>query len=129
MPRPALAAALAAAAGLRFVVVGSAALQLHGADMRPRDLDIVPDPSDVDRFDEVMDAWTVVRRPPRRAFDGDIVTVDSAYGPIDLLLRRGREAYADLRASATMVDVEGVAVAIAAAADCWALRRRFKGET
>ena len=129
MPRPELAAALAAATGLSFVVVGSTALRLHGADFAPHDLDLVPDPDQLDRLDAAMDAWAVARRPGRRALDGDVLTLESAYGPIDLLLRRGREDYASLVIRATMVDIAGVEVAVAAADDCWALRRRFKGES
>jgi hypothetical protein len=97
--------------------------------LAPHDLDVVPDPDRPDGLGAALEAWGVIRRPSLRALERDIVTVESAYGPIDLLLRRGREDFASLRRHATMADIAGVRLAIASAPECWALRRQFKGES
>jgi hypothetical protein len=52
--------------------------------------------------------------------------VVSAYGRVDCLLERGRLDWPRLRRSAVRIPVADVDVPVAAQADVWDLRRRFK---
>jgi hypothetical protein len=57
----------------------------------------------------------------------DIATVPTSFGPIDLLLGRGRLDWQRLCGRAAVIPVADVGVLVAAAQDAWDLRHRFKG--
>ncbi|MEO6714354.1 MAG: hypothetical protein ABIM89_13110 [Mycobacteriales bacterium] len=128
MQRQEIAAAIAAAHSVACVVVGSAALRMQGVDITARDLDLVVAPAqqNLDRLTGMLANWGVLRRPSDRALrELDIITLESSFGPIDLLLRTGRERYAALRSSAVTKTVADVRITLASVADCWSLRQEF----
>jgi hypothetical protein len=128
---PVLAAAVLAAEGVSFLLVGSAALWLHGEPMAVADADVVIEPGEPNlrRLSEAL-AWMAVRpREVPRARDFPqlhVVSVLTCYGRIDCLLDRGRIDWQRLRRSAVIIPVADAGVLVAAQADTWALRRRFK---
>jgi hypothetical protein len=131
MQRQEIAAAIASAHSVACVVVGSAALHMHGVDIEARDLDLViaPAQANLDRLAHMLANWGVLQRPSGRALrEHDVITLESSYGPIDLLLRTGRERFAALRSNAVMKSVTDVRVAVASVVDCTALRREFGKE-
>lgn len=126
-----LPAAILAAGGVRFVVVGSAALWMDGVDTVVHDLDVVPDPAAANL------KLLVSSLPCLGVLAGDLpvpgvlgssamMTFSTAYGIIDVLVERGREEYPTLARAATPVLVLGVPTAVASASDAWRLRHRFK---
>jgi hypothetical protein len=131
IPPPLVAAAVLGTTRFRFVLVGSAALWLLDRTDRVRDLDLVPDPglANLGRAAGALEEIGVdpagVRGPERLA-RLDIVSLGSAYGPVDLLLRRGRVDFDRFWATGQVVDVLGVAVRIAPEADVVRLRERYK---
>lgn len=129
---PVLAAAILTAEGVSFLLVGSAALWLHGEPIPVADADVVIEPAEENlcRLGEALAALTL--RPqgvPRvRALPWlSVLGVVTSYGRVDCLLERGRLDWQRLRRSAVRIPVADVDVLVAAQADVWALRRRFKG--
>lgn len=132
MPRQEIAAAIATAHSVACIVVGSAALRMYGVDIGVKDLDLVVAPAqeNLDHLGGVLADWGVLRPPSDRALcEHDVITLVSSYGPIDLLLRTGRERYASLRSSAVVKSVADVRVAVASVGDCWSLRHEFGKES
>ena len=91
-----------AARDVDLVVAGGCALVLHGHDHEPADLDVVPDPSaaNLRRLFAALDALGTVG-PVFRPSDHvlatrDIVTRLTPVGAVDVLLRGGRDDYAEL---------------------------------
>jgi hypothetical protein len=90
------------ARGVDLVVVGGCALLLHGHDHEPADLDLVPGPAaaNLRRLFGALDALGAVGRVFRPndhvLATRDIVTRRTPVGAVDVLLRGGREEYADL---------------------------------
>lgn len=130
-PAPVLAAAVLAAEGVSFVLVGSAALWLHGEPITVADADVAigPDQRNLDGLAAALARMAVRPRevPSARQFPLlPMVSVRTSCGRIDCLLERGRLDWARLLRSAVSIQVEDAAVLVAAAADAWALRRRFK---
>ena len=131
---PVLAAAVLVAEGVSVVLVGSAALWLHGQPVPVGDADAVIEPSgqNLRRLGQVLD-WLAFRPravPPVRAFPVlHLVSVTTSYGRIDCLLERGRVDWERLRQSAVRIPVADAGVLVAARAEVLALRRRFKGVT
>jgi len=76
--------------------------------------------------------WTMFARelPSRssksRFVGGSVVPVTTAYGKVDCLLERGRQGWGRPRRGAGLLAVADVPVLVAASADAWDLRRRFK---
>ena len=131
-PAPVLAAAVLAAEGVSFLLVGSAALWLHGEPVTPADTDAVIEPGE-HNLSVLAAVLADIGPRPRvipRARDFPLlhlVTAATCYGRIDCLLERGRLDWDRLARSSKVVPVADVGVRVAAAADAWALKRRHKG--
>ena len=130
-PTPVLAAAILAAEGVSFLLVGSAALWLHGEPIPVADADVVIDPGEPNlrRLEAALAEITPRPRAIPRARDFPLlhlVTVGTCYGRIDCLLERGRLDWERLGRSSVVIPVADVGVPVAAQADTWALRRRYK---
>jgi len=131
---PVLAAAVLAAGGADVVIVGSAGLRLHGLETPVRDLDIVPVPTSAGirmlrqafdalvPFDQWPEAPSVRSLPP-------IIRTDTSFGPVDVLVERGRVAYRSLLARSVAIELLGVELTVASLADVKELRGRFKEPT
>jgi len=131
-PVPVLAAAVLAAEGVSFVLVGSAALWLHGEQIPVADADVVIEPGgqNLRRLGQAL-AQLACRPqavPRARAFAVlGSVSVTTSFGRIDCLLERGRTDWERLLPGAVRIPVADASVLVAARAEVWALRRRFKG--
>jgi hypothetical protein len=128
---PVLAAAVLAAGGAGVVIVGSAGLRLHGVDTVVADLDVVPDPTadGLSRLRRALDGLVPLDRWPDVRSLPPIIRVHTSFGPVDVLVERGRTEYAILLAHASTIDLLGVDVTVASVDDIGELRRRFKEET
>jgi hypothetical protein len=131
-PAPVLAAAILAAEEVSFLLVGSAALWLHGEPVPVGDADVVVEPAEenLHRLGDALAEFAL--RPqeiPRvRALPWlNVLRVVTSYGIVDCLLERGRLDWQKLCQSMVRIPVADVDVPVAAQADVWALRRRFKG--
>jgi hypothetical protein len=130
-PVPVLAAAVLSAEGVSFLLVGSAALWLHGESIAVGDADAVIEPGEpnLDRLGEVLARIAIRPRMVPRVRDFPLlhlVSVATCYGKVDCLLERGRQDWERLRRSSVLVPVADAGVLVATPADAWALRRRFK---
>jgi len=130
-PVPVLAAAILAAEGVSFLLVGSAALWLHGEAISVADADVVIEPAEANlhRFGDALAELALRDRevPRVRALSWlNMLGVVTAYGRVDCLLERGRLDWPRLRQSAVKIPVADVDVPVAAQADVWDLRLRFK---
>lgn len=130
-PVPVLAAAILAAEGVSLLLVGSAALWLHGEPISVADADVVIEPAEQNlrRLGEAL-AWLALRpRAIPRAADFPllhVLSVMTCYGRVDCLLERGRLDWERLRRSSVSIPVADASVVVAARADAWALRHQFK---
>jgi hypothetical protein len=126
------AAAVMVACGVELVVVGGVAVWLHGDRSDPlKDLDVVPAPTSANLERLVcsraaLGAYARTWPSTRRLHQSELETVQTSFGPIDLLTQRGREEYGSLRAAATVVSVRETPVAVASVADVIRLKRQFK---
>jgi hypothetical protein len=125
------AAAILAAERVSFILVGSAALWLRGEAVSVGDTDVVVEAGEANlhRLHEALQ--TLATQPyvlpsPQRLAMRSIVPVPTSFGKLDLLLEGGRQDWDWLRRDADLIDVTDVSVLVASAADCWALRRRYK---
>ena len=130
-PAPALAAAILAAEGASFVLVGSAALWLHGEQVTVADADVVIEPGEASlhRLSEALAELALRPQeiPRARALARlSVLGVTTAYGRVDCLLERGRLDWERLCRSAVRIPVADAGLLVAARADTWALRRRFQ---
>ncbi len=128
-PSAALAAAVLAAEEVSFLLVGSAALWLHGEITAVADADAVIEPGEhnIHRLREALAGIAIGPVPSLSRFaGGSVVPVMTAYGKVDCLLERGRQDWGRLRRGAGFLAVADVPVLVAASADAWDLRRRFK---
>jgi hypothetical protein len=125
-----LLAAVLAAEDVSFVLVGSAALYLHGQRIRVADIDAVPAPGagNLARLHAALAAVVPAGRVPsvRSLGSTDVVSVRTSYGRLDCLLGRGRRDWDKLLAGARLVDVSGAGVRVASHAAVTALRRGHK---
>jgi hypothetical protein len=131
-PVPVLAAAILAAEGVSFLLVGSAALWLHGEPIPVADADVVIEPAEenLHRLGDALAEFALRHQevPRVRALPWlNVLSVVTSYGMVDCLLERGRLEWPRLRQSAVRIPVADVDVPVAAQADVWALRRQFKG--
>jgi hypothetical protein len=130
-PAGVLAAAVLAATGVSFVLVGSAALWLRGESVPVGDADVVIEPGE-QNMQRARAALADMALQPHAVPQAarlamlDIVTITTSYGKIDCLLRRGRLDWDRLRTNADVMLVAGAEVVVAAGSDAWKLRRRFK---
>jgi hypothetical protein len=127
-----LAAGILAAEGVSFLLVGSAALWLHGEPIPVGDADVVIEPAEenLHRLGDALAEFAL--RPqeiPRvRVMPWlSVLRVATSYGIVDCLLERGRLGWQRLGRTTVRIPVADIDVRVAAQADVWALRRRFKG--
>jgi hypothetical protein len=130
-PAAVLAAAILAAEGVSFVLVGSAALWLHAEPIPVADADVVIEPGEPNLCrlrGALADLALRPREVPRvrNLARLQVAGVTTSYGRVDCLLERGRLDWDQLRRSAVRIPVADAGVLVAARADAWALRRRFK---
>jgi hypothetical protein len=128
-PPPVLGAAVLAAEGVSFLLVGSAALWLRGEIAGVADADAVIEPGErnIQRLRGALAAVAIGPVPAAgRLSGGSVVPVATVYGKIDCLLERGRRDWGRLRRGAGFLPVADVPVLVAASADAWDLRRRYK---
>jgi hypothetical protein len=130
-PVPVLAAAILAAEGVSFLLVGSAALWLRGEPIAVGDADLVvePDEQNLRRLGDALARLALGPRAVPRVWDFpllDLVGVPTSYGRVDCLLERGRVDWVRLRQSSVRIPVADVGVLVASGADVRALRRQFK---
>jgi hypothetical protein len=128
-PSAVLAAAVLAAEGVSFVLVGSAALWLRGEIDGVADADAVIEPGERN-LHHLRGALAGIAIGPVPSVDrfrrGSLVPVVTAYGKVDCLLERGRRDWGRLRLGAGFLPVADVLVVVASSADAWDLRRRYK---
>ncbi len=125
-------------AGIDFVIIGGLAAQAHGSTSITRDLDVcVPrDLVTLERLAVVLRDIAAVRRglpvdaPPMPPLDartlraGSLFTLDTAYGPFDLLANPDPGFYYEsLRRSALSTTLLGMPVHIASLDDLIAMKR------
>jgi hypothetical protein len=128
-PPAVLAAAVLAAEDVSFLLVGSAALWLRGEIIGVADADAVIEPGErnIHRLRGALAGIAIEAVPSAGSFSrGSVVPVATAYGKIDCLLERGRRDWGRLSRRAGFLPVADVLVLVAASADAWDLRRRFK---
>ena len=129
-PSAVLAAAVLAAEEVSFLLVGSAALWLRGELAAVADADVVIEPGE-DNIDRLREALGGIAIGPVPSVDSlscrSVVPVVTAYGKVDCLLERGRRDWVQLRRGAGFLPVADVPVLVAASADAWSLRHRYKG--
>lgn len=128
-PSAAVAAAILAVEEVSFLLVGSAALWLHGEITSVADADAVIQPGEhnIYRLREALVSIAIGPVPSLGRFaGGSVIPVMTAYGKVDCLLERGRQEWDRLRSGAGFLAVADVPVLVAASADAWDLRRRFK---
>ena len=124
-----LAAAVLAAEEVSFLLVGSAALWLHGEKVTVADADVVIEPGEhnIRRLRNALEGIAVGPwASPNSFLSESVVPVMTAYGKVDCLLERGRCDWGRLRRRAGFLPVANVPVLVAASADVWDLRRQFK---
>jgi hypothetical protein len=129
-PAAVFPAAILAAEGVSFILVGSAALRLHGEAVSVGDTDVVIEPGEANlgRLHDCLESLATqpgVLPSPRRLAMRSIVPVQTSFGRLDLLLEGGRRDWGWLRPGAGFINVTDVGLLVASAADCYALRRRY----
>ena len=111
------------------MLVGSAALWLRGEVIGVADADVVIEPGE-GSMRRLRDALAGIATGPVPSAGwlsgGSVVPVMTAYGKVDCLLEQGRQDWARLRRGAGLVPVADVQVLVAASADAWDLRRRYR---
>ena len=128
-PSAVLAAAVLAAEEVSFLLVGSAALWLRGELAGAADADVVIEPGErnLHRLRAALAGIAIGPVPSVGSLSGgSLVPVATAYGTVDCLLERGRRDWGRLRRGAGFLPVADVSVLVAASADAWDLRRRYK---
>jgi predicted nucleotidyltransferase len=123
-------------AGVDFVIVGGVAVVLQAQPRFTKDLDIcyATDPSNLERLGGVLTALNARLRgidedlpfgaDARALRQTQILTLTTDEGELDLLVDpSGAPPYADLRAHADLVDVDGVQVRVASLEDLTAMKR------
>lgn len=122
--------------GVDFVVIGGIAMVLHGSARVTRDLDIcfAPDQTNLDLLGDVLVGLNARLRgvdepvpfvPDARTLHGiDILTLATDAGWLDLQrVPPGAPPYAELRARADRVEVDGMGILVASLDDLAAMKR------
>lgn len=125
--------------GVDFVIIGGVAVILQGSPRFTKDLDIcyAPEQDNLDKLGSVLVELGAKLRmvdedvpfiPDGRTLrQTEILTLVTDDGQIDLLLRPdGAHEYADLRAKADEIDIEGIAVRVASIDDLIAMKHAAK---
>jgi len=118
-----------------YTVIGGVAVQVHGHRRTTKDLDVVPAP-DGRNLQRLTDALAELEARPRDISEGRAPTAEqlgtaAVVPPLttrhgDLRIFRdvpGAPPYADLRARALVVELEGISIAIAGLDDLIAMKR------
>ena len=124
-------AAILAAERVSLILVGSTALWLRGEAVSVGDTDVVIEPGEANlqRLHDSLQALATnpaALPSPRRLAMRSIVPVQTSFGKLDLLLEGGQRDWGWLRPGADLITVTDIGVVVAAAEDCWALRRMYK---
>nr|MDQ6949915.1 hypothetical protein [Actinomycetota bacterium] len=94
------------------------------------DLDVVPEcsPRGLEVLRPALAQLVILGRAPAMCelAIADVLTLATSYGPVDLMMRRGREEFDGLALRAVLTCVHGVEVPIASATDAFRLRHLFK---
>lgn len=122
--------------GVDFVVIGGLAAQAHGSPLITEDLDICfdLDRANLERLASVLERLTAIRRgmpegvraplDARALRAGDVFTLRTAFGDLDLLARPDPGLdYAQLRSRATRFEFDRMTVWIANLDDVIAMKR------
>ena len=128
-----LLAAVLAAEGVSFILVGSAALRMHGVCLKVHDTDVVIEPTseNLRKLDFTLrhlslgvpcQSYLIALRAR------ELFTVPTSYGKLDLMLETGRREWRVLSRHAHCFEVAGTRVTVASLADTLLLRDRFKGD-
>lgn len=107
----------------------AALLWLRGEIITVADADAVIEPGEpnIYRLRDALVGMAIGPVPSVSSLRGrSVVPVMTAYGKLDCLLERGRQDWGRLRRRAGFLPVAGVPVLVAASADAWELRRRYK---
>jgi hypothetical protein len=121
--------------GVEYTVIGGVAVQVHGHRRTTMDLDVIPGPEH-DNLERLAAALTELAARPRD-LDGAgppsaehlqtapvVPPLTTLHGELHILRDvPGAPAYRDLRARALVVDLDGLAVAIAGLDDLIAMKR------
>ena len=117
--------------GLEFVLVGSAALRAMGRNYHVHDVDVVVRPSETNLHllhavlsDISLDKSRVPRLGEFRS--RDIVRIETAFAPLDCMLRTGRSCWETLRSRSCVLRMWDTNVRVGGIGDVLALRRCFK---
>jgi hypothetical protein len=125
--------------GVDYVVIGGVATQVHGHRRTTMDLDLTPDP-DLEnlrrlgaalvelearpRGQELEEAEISAADPERLAIAAVVPPLSTRHGQVHILKEpKGARAFAELRAAALVVELDGVEVAIASLDDLIRMKR------
>lgn len=120
--------------GVDYTVIGGVAVQVHGHRRTTKDLDVIarPDPENLERFAAALaELEARPRDVPGRSPSAEHLAAAPIVPPLttvhgELHIMRdvpGAPAYADLRARALVVELDGIAVAIAGLDDLISMKR------
>jgi hypothetical protein len=128
-----LLGAVLAAEGISFILVGSAALRLHGVCLKVHDTDVVIEPTgeNLRKLDVTLRHLSL--GVPTQSYLAalcarEVLTISTTYGKLDLMLETGRRDWRVLSRHAHCFEIAGTQVTVASLADTVALRDRFKGD-
>lgn len=118
-----------------YTIIGGVAVQVHGHRRTTKDLDLIPAP-DVQNLTRLTAALAELEARPRDMPSGRAPTVEqlvtaaivppltTRHGELHILRDvPGAPSYADLRARALVVELDGIALAIAGLDDLIAMKR------
>lgn len=121
--------------GVAYTIIGGVAVQVHGHRRTTKDLDVIPAP-DVQNLTRLTAALVELQAQPRDIPAAGAPTVEqlmtaaivppltTRHGELHILRDvPGAPAYADLRSRALVVELNGIALAIAGLDDLIAMKR------
>lgn len=121
--------------GVGYVVIGGVAVQVHGVGRTTFDLDVIPDPAPAN-LTRLAGALVALEAHPTElpaapppteeqlAVAAIVPPLTTAHGELHILNQvPGAPAYADLRARALEVELDGVALHFASREDLVAMKR------
>jgi len=120
---------------VRFVVIGGVAVQVHGHRRTTKDLDVIPAPerTNLDRLTRALAELQARPRdmpgggpptPEQLAMAAIVPPLTTRHGELHILRDvPGAPRYADLRARALIVELDGISIAIAGLDDLISMKR------
>lgn len=117
-----------------YTVIGGVAVQVHGHRRTTKDLDLVPSP-DRENLEHLAAALAALSARPRDVPGGSpdadqlvaapiVPPLTTDHGELHILRDvPGAPAYAELRARAVVIDLDGIAIAIAGLDDLISMKR------